>query len=153
MANRKIIPCVNRMRWSAFTTHSSCWSTLTLQGKTFACKKCKKCFRKEAQDFDERYRLWLPVPSPGGVTDQGYSDEYCPHCDNHFVLDAITPKPTLKVEGEDVRIDGRYVHSARNVARRGLNVLVDHSMLRDDRIRGDGGRSIFNRQAAEDRLG
>jgi hypothetical protein len=36
------------------------------------------------------------------------SDEYCPHCDNHFVLDAMTPKPTLKVEGEDVRIDSRW---------------------------------------------
>lgn len=23
--------------------------------KTFACKKCKKCFRKEAQEFEERY--------------------------------------------------------------------------------------------------
>lgn len=37
------------------------------------------------------------------------SDEYCPHCDNHFVIEAITPKPTLKVEGEDVRIDSRFV--------------------------------------------
>jgi Zn finger protein HypA/HybF involved in hydrogenase expression len=54
----------------------------------FACKKCKKAFRKDAQEFDE-------------------SDEYCPHCDNHFVIDALTPKPRLEVEGEDVRIDSR----------------------------------------------
>jgi Zn finger protein HypA/HybF involved in hydrogenase expression len=33
---------------------------------TFACKKCKKAFRKDVAEFDE-------------------SDEYCPHCDNHFV--------------------------------------------------------------------
>jgi uncharacterized CHY-type Zn-finger protein len=33
---------------------------------TFVCKKCKKAFRKDAAEFDE-------------------SDEYCPHCDNHFV--------------------------------------------------------------------
>ena len=33
---------------------------------TFICKKCKKAFRKDATEFDE-------------------SDEYCPHCDNHFV--------------------------------------------------------------------
>ena len=32
----------------------------------FICKKCKKAFRKDVADFDE-------------------SDEYCPHCDNHFV--------------------------------------------------------------------
>lgn len=36
-----------------------------------------------------------------------YSDEYCPHCDNHFVLDAQVPKPVLQVEGEDVRVDAR----------------------------------------------
>lgn len=37
------------------------------------------------------------------------SDEYCPHCDNHFVLEAKTPRPVLKVEGEDVRMDNRWV--------------------------------------------
>lgn len=37
------------------------------------------------------------------------SDEYCPHCDNHFVLEAKTPLPALKVEGEDVRVDNRWV--------------------------------------------
>jgi hypothetical protein len=38
-----------------------------------------------------------------------FSDEYCPHCDNHFVLDALTPKVALNVEGEDARIDSRFV--------------------------------------------
>ncbi|KKK17653.1 hypothetical protein P175DRAFT_0248995 [Aspergillus ochraceoroseus IBT 24754] len=80
----------------------------------FACKKCKKCFRKDASEFEE-------------------SDEYCPHCDNHFVIDAVTPKPTLQVEGEDVRIDSR--------------------MLKDDRVRGDQERSLFNITDAADRLG
>ena len=37
------------------------------------------------------------------------SDEYCPHCDNHFVLEAKTPKASLQVEGEDVRKDARHV--------------------------------------------
>lgn len=32
----------------------------------FLCKKCKKAFRKDMEVFEE-------------------SDEYCPHCDNHFV--------------------------------------------------------------------
>jgi hypothetical protein len=36
------------------------------------------------------------------------SDEFCPHCDNHFVLDAKIPKVSLQVEGEDARIDSRY---------------------------------------------
>jgi uncharacterized CHY-type Zn-finger protein len=81
---------------------------------TFACKKCKKCFRKDAAEFDE-------------------SDEYCPRCDNHFVIDAVTPKPRLEVEGEDVRKDAR--------------------MLKDERIRGEEERSIFNVKDASNRLG
>ena len=61
------------------------------------------------------------------------SDEYCPHCDNHFVIDAITPKPTLKIEGEDVRIDSR--------------------MLKDERLRQEQQRSIFDVKDAPNRLG
>jgi len=81
---------------------------------TFACKKCKKCFRKDAQEFEE-------------------SDEYCPHCDNHFVIEAMTPKPVLKVEGEDVRKDNR--------------------MLKDDRMREEDLRSIFDVKEAPNKLG
>ncbi|KAH7371823.1 hypothetical protein BKA64DRAFT_689585 [Cadophora sp. MPI-SDFR-AT-0126] len=82
--------------------------------QTFACKKCKKAFRKDAQEFEE-------------------SDEYCPHCDNHFVLEAVTPKPMLKVEGEDARVDNR--------------------MLKDDRIRGEELRTIFDVKEAPNKLG
>jgi hypothetical protein len=35
------------------------------------------------------------------------SDEYCPHCDNHFIIEAKTPQPALEVEGEDARVDSR----------------------------------------------
>ena len=62
-----------------------------------------------------------------------HSDEYCPHCDNHFVLEAKTPAPTLNVEGEDVRIDAR--------------------MLKDDRVRNQELKSIFDVQETADRLG
>lgn len=81
---------------------------------TFACKKCRKCFRKDTQEFEE-------------------SDEYCPHCDNHFVIEAKIAKPTLNVEGEDVRVDAR--------------------MLKDERIRAEQQRSIFDVRDAADRLG
>ncbi|KAF1969632.1 hypothetical protein BU23DRAFT_557461 [Bimuria novae-zelandiae CBS 107.79] len=80
----------------------------------FVCKKCKKAFRKDTREFEE-------------------SDEYCPHCDNHFVLDALTPKAELRVEGEDARKDAR--------------------MLKDDRVRAEEERSIFNVKDAPDRLG
>ncbi|KAF9513333.1 hypothetical protein BS47DRAFT_1382539, partial [Hydnum rufescens UP504] len=36
------------------------------------------------------------------------SDEYCPHCDNHYVIEAKEPKPMLKIEGEDARVDARF---------------------------------------------
>ncbi|KAL2047939.1 hypothetical protein ABVK25_011208 [Lepraria finkii] len=61
------------------------------------------------------------------------SDEYCPYCDNHFVLEAKTPKPTLNVEGEDARIDAR--------------------MIKDDRVRAEQQRTIFDVKDAADRLG
>ena len=49
------------------------------------------------------------------------------------MIDALTPKPTLKVEMEDARIDSR--------------------MLKDDRLRGEQPRKIFNVKDAPDKLG
>ncbi|OHW93333.1 zinc finger protein [Colletotrichum incanum] len=80
----------------------------------FACKKCKKCFRKDATEFEE-------------------SDEYCPHCDNHFVIEAKTPKAAISVEGEDARKDSR--------------------MIKDERVRQIAGRSIFDPTDDADKLG
>ena len=37
----------------------------------FACKKCKKVFRKDILQYEE-------------------ADEYCPYCDNKYVLDAVS---------------------------------------------------------------
>jgi Zn finger protein HypA/HybF involved in hydrogenase expression len=44
----------------------------------FACKKCNKTFRKDLVDFDE-------------------GDEFCPHCDNQFIIDAKTPMMVFSV--------------------------------------------------------
>lgn len=81
---------------------------------TFACKKCKKVFRKDAQEFDE-------------------SDEYCPHCDNHFVIEAKIPKAALTIEGDDVRMNNR--------------------LLRDERAEQGGMRTIFDPTPDADKLG
>lgn len=80
----------------------------------FACKKCKKAFRKNMEDFDE-------------------SDEYCPHCDNHFVLEAKIPKAALKVESGDTRVDAR--------------------MIKDERVKQKDYISIFDVGESADRLG
>ncbi|MCJ1441059.1 MAG: hypothetical protein MMC23_001545 [Stictis urceolatum] len=61
------------------------------------------------------------------------SDEYCPHCDNHYVIEAAIPKPALKVEGEDARKDSRF--------------------LKDDRVQQDTLQSIFDVKDTADRLG
>ena len=44
----------------------------------FMCKKCKKAFRKEVDQFEE-------------------ADEHCPHCDNHFMPEAKTPETEGKL--------------------------------------------------------
>jgi len=41
------------------------------------------------------------------------ADEYCPNCDNHFVVDAVTPKAALKVESDDTRMDARMLKDER----------------------------------------
>ena len=61
------------------------------------------------------------------------SDEYCPHCDNHFVIEAKEPKPRLEVEGEDVRIDSR--------------------MLKDDRLKGKDELEVWDDEGEAARLG
>jgi len=44
----------------------------------FACKKCKKTFRKDVSEYEE-------------------ADEYCPHCDNHYVVEAKTQETEGKL--------------------------------------------------------
>ncbi|KAF8633396.1 hypothetical protein AX17_004567 [Amanita inopinata Kibby_2008] len=80
----------------------------------FICKKCKKAFRKDMSQYEE-------------------SDEYCPHCDNHYVIDAKTPQAALAVEGEDARLDSR--------------------MLKDHRTQESQNQSIFNTQDTTTRVG
>ncbi|WVQ96580.1 hypothetical protein IAU59_003685 [Kwoniella sp. CBS 9459] len=80
---------------------------------TFLCKKCKKAFRKDMDAYEE-------------------SDEYCPHCDNHYVIEAVEPKAALRVEGEDVRMDNR--------------------MLKDDRLKDKPERSLFSEKDVSDKV-
>lgn len=46
---------------------------------SFVCKKCKKAFRKDLGVYED-------------------SDEYCPHCDNHYV--SMVRKVSLRVSVE-----------------------------------------------------
>jgi len=51
------------------------------------------------------------------------SDEYCPYCDNHYLIEAKMPQAVVGVEGDDIRLDAR--------------------MIKDDRTKQDPKRSIF----------
>ncbi|CEH12198.1 Zn-finger protein [Ceraceosorus bombacis] len=48
------------------------------------CKKCKRAFRVDLTRAEE-------------------GDEYCPHCDNHFVVNAKTTSKTEEEEAEDLQ--------------------------------------------------
>eukprot|EP01136_Pigoraptor_vietnamica_P009825 Opistho-1_new@46764 len=55
----------------------------------FGCKKCKKVFRKDMTEYDD-------------------SDEYCPGCDNHYVIEAKEPVQEVYIQGDENMIrDGR----------------------------------------------
>jgi len=56
---------------------------------TFACKKCQKCFRRSVAEFYH------------GDDD---SAEYCPFCDNHFVLPAVTETRNGRVQEEETTV-------------------------------------------------
>lgn len=58
----------------------------------FMCKKCKKAFRKEMETYEE-------------------SDEFCPHCDNHYVRLSLTPLPRSAFT-EDLRCTSTFHASA-----------------------------------------
>ena len=53
----------------------------------FACKKCKKVFRKNLKEFDE-------------------ADEYCPGCDNHYYIEAKEEekKVVIMAKHDDQRV-------------------------------------------------
>ncbi|OWZ28077.1 zinc finger protein [Cryptococcus neoformans] len=75
--------------------------------------QCKKAFRKDMTEYEE-------------------ADEYCPHCDNQYVIEAKEPQAMIGVEGEDARIDNR--------------------MLKDDRVKEKPERSLFAAQDMSDKL-
>ena len=50
--------CCRNSTWSVGRPQEQEVLALTRRDRqTFACKKCKKCFRKDAQEFEERLHL------------------------------------------------------------------------------------------------
>ena len=86
----------------------------------FACKKCKNVFRKDLAYVAARTphtplnRGTLIIASCSHYVNTHRrtrnfddADEYCPHCDNKYIIEAEEPKDTTKVmvmmEMEDAR--------------------------------------------------
>lgn len=40
-------------------------------------------------------------------SDYEEEDEFCPHCDNQYVVDALMPEASIGIETEDIRVDNR----------------------------------------------
>jgi hypothetical protein len=68
------------------------------------------------------------------------------------VLDAKTPQAVVGVEGEDARVDNRYISYFAVISLTSLTCFV-FRMLKDDRVKQIQNRSIFVQDDFSDRLG
>ncbi len=92
-----------------------------------ACKQCKKVFRKDlTREIDE-------------------SDEYCPHCDNHYVLDADVPEEAgeVRMEAQEGK-EADFIRDTRdhNKERRRARLMQDQGFLQQH-IKNLAARSEF----------
>ena len=72
-----------------------------------ACKKCKKVFRKDVADFGEE-------------------DEYCPGCDNHYVIEATEgEKGKLVIEFDMARGHENKMFQDEREKQRGRVLMED----------------------------
>lgn len=66
------------------------------------CKKCKKVFKKDLlYTYGDGRKILTCSISRQQLED---ADEYCPFCDNHFVIEAAEPQPVVAIEGDDPRL-------------------------------------------------
>lgn len=121
----------------------------------FACKKCKKAFRKDMSNYEE-------------------SDEYCPYCDNHYVRHGLWEPLGHGENGTDHggyaypgdrRQDtsgcrwcgGRRCTDRLTVRDAFMRVVLDsislgYRMLKDERMKIDPRRSLFTLDTSAHRL-
>lgn len=66
------------------------------------------------------------------------------------MIEAIEPQAKLHVEGDDARMDSRYVQAELYWLAGSLTV---YSMLKDERVARDEERSLFNIRDVSDRMG
>lgn len=72
-----------------------------------ACKACKKVFKKDLQYSSMQILVTKCLPIICCRIELEESDEFCPYCDNHFVVEvseANVPQPVITLEGDDSRM-------------------------------------------------
>ena len=78
-----------------------------------ACKKCKKTFRKDVSEFEE-------------------ADEYCPHCDNHYIIEAKTPESTGRMVIEFQTQKGHENKVFKDDREKQKNAVLDYNGFSSD---------------------
>ncbi|KAG0003939.1 DNA-directed DNA polymerase epsilon, subunit B [Modicella reniformis] len=89
--------------------------------------KYKNCHCMNPGSFptsDYSWKVYYPASRQSEILNFEDEDEYCPHCDNKFIVDAKTPQMGITVEGQDERMGGRFE--------------------KDMRMREDQSRSVFD---------
>ena len=86
----------------------------------FMCKKCKKAFRKEVNEFEE-------------------ADEYCPHCDNHFMPEDKTPETEGKLVFEFEMEKGHETKMVQDDREKQHKKALDFSNYSEDDFKHDLG--------------
>ena len=81
----------------------------------FACKKCKKVFRKDVAEFEE-------------------ADEYCPHCDNHFIIEAKTPETEGHLRFEFEMKEGHENKIVKDDRQKERRLVLDQPPLEDHEL-------------------
>jgi hypothetical protein len=64
------------------------------------------------------------------------------------VIEAKTPQAVIGFEGEDTRIDARYVASLSPSMYTHLNTLI-RRLLKDDRVKMDPSRSLYSQDTSD----
>ena len=82
----------------------------------FACKKCRKVFRKQIEDFEE-------------------ADEHCPACDNHFMPEAKEPERRLVVEFKTEK--GHENKMFKDEREKERSLVLDKEVWEDDKDSDD----------------
>ena len=78
------------------------------------------------------HAVWIPSFDHNSDFDE--SDEYCPNCDNHFVIDAETPKSRALNEGKAqvlVGVEGDTEREAEELCEKMMRKMMEEGIDED----------------------